>query len=306
MPEVVGIGQCALDLLGTVPSWPQPDSKVELPELTLQGGGPVATALVTLARLGISTALQGAVGADEAGRQIRAGLELEGVDCSGLHTQQGRRSQTAFIAVEPETARRTVFWHRGDALLALDQLDQEMIRAARVLHLDGLHLDLALQAAHVARDAGVMTVLDGGTLRPGMKRLLPWVDHAVVSQSFSEALSPGDPLKTCDDLLGFGAVAATVTLGAQGSITKLRTGHVHRQPAFKVRVVDTTGCGDVYHGAYIFGLLNDWPWPERLAFAAACAALKTRAIGGRAGIPVFDAVAGFLAAHGTTLPARLS
>jgi len=304
VPEVVGFGQCALDLLGTVPEWPQPDTKVELPDLSLQGGGPVATALVTLARLGVSTALQGAVGADEAGRQIRAGLELEEVDCSALVTLPGRRSQTAFIAVEPHTARRTIFWHRGDAQLAPEQLDLEAIRGARVLHLDGLHLEPALQAAHTAREAGVTTVLDGGTLRPGMKRLLPWIDHAVVSQTFSEAMSPGEPLRTCDTLLGFGAVAATVTLGSGGSITKLRSGHVHRQPAFKVHVVDTTGCGDVFHGGYIFGLLNDWPWPERLAFAAACAALKARAVGGRAGIPVYDIVAGFLAAHGTTLPAR--
>jgi len=301
MIEVVGVGQCSLDLLGTVEAWPVPDSKVELPDLTLQGGGPVATALVTLSRLGIRTALQGAVGGDEAGRQIRAGLELEDVACDHLVTLEGHRSQTAFIAVEPQTARRTVFWHRGDATISATQLDEPQIAAARVLHLDGLHLDVALHAAHVAREAGTLTVLDGGTLRPGMRRLLPFIDHAVVSESFSEAMAPGDPLATCEQLLGYGVTAATVTLGGRGSITKLRTGHEFRQSAFPVKVVDTTGCGDVFHGGYIFGLLQNWDWPEKLAFAAACAALKTRAIGGRSGIPVFDAVAGFLTAHGVTL-----
>lgn len=302
MVEVVGVGQCSLDLLGTLEKWPVPDSKVELPELTLQGGGPVATALVTLSRMGIRTALQGAVGGDEAGRQIRAGLVLEEVDCRHLQTLQGRRSQTAFIAVEPETARRTIFWHRGDAMIAPGQLDEEQIAHARVLHLDGLHLDVALLAAHVAHEAGTLVVLDGGTLRPGMKRLLPFVDHAVVSENFSAALAPGDPLAACEQLLGFGVTAATVTLGAQGSVTKLRTGQQFRQPAFQVEVVDTTGCGDVFHGGYIYGLLQGWGWPEKLAFAAACAALKTRAIGGRAGIPVYEAVASFLATHGVTLP----
>ena len=304
MAEVIGVGQCSLDLLGTVDRWPQADSKIELPELVLQGGGPVATAMVTLSRLGIRSAIQGAVGDDDAGRQIRAGLELEEVDCGGLITQEGRRSQSAFIAVEPRTARRTIFWHRGDAQIRAEQLDAETIRRSRVLHLDGLHLDVALHAARLARAEGVLTVLDGGTLRPGMKRLLPFIDHAVVSESFSEVLSGGDPLRTCDQLLGFGVTAATVTLGSRGSFTKLSSGHVYTQPAFKVEVVDTTGCGDVFHGAYIFGLLKGWPWPYLLAFAAACAALKTRAIGGRTGIPVLEAAVSFLMSPGVVLPQR--
>src|SRR5210317_1996623 len=81
MPEVVGVGQCALDLLGNIGRWPEPDSKAELSELLEQGGGPVATALVTLARLGVDTAIQSSIGADDAGEKIRAGLEREGVDC---------------------------------------------------------------------------------------------------------------------------------------------------------------------------------------------------------------------------------
>ncbi len=302
MAEVVGVGQCSLDMLGTLAAWPEPDSKIELPELSVQGGGPVATALVTLARLGVSVAIQGAIGNDDAGRQIRTGLELEAVDCRNLLTLEGRRSQSAFIAVEPQTAHRTIFWHRGDARLEAQQLDEAQIAAARVLHLDGLHLDVALHAAHLARRHGVTTVLDGGTLRPGVKRLLSLIDHAVVSESFAAAMLPDNPSAVCEQLLGFGAEAATVTLGERGSVTRLRTGHEYRQPAYRVEAVDTTGCGDVFHGAYIFALLQDWPWSTRLAFAAACAALKTRALGGRAGIPVYAAVAGFLAGQGVSLP----
>ena len=302
MAEVVGVGQCSLDMLGTVEPWPEPDSKVELPELVVQGGGPVATAMVTLSRLGISTALQGAVGSDDAGRQIRAGLELEEVDCSRLLTFEGRRSQTAFIAVDPGTAQRTVFWHRGDARITPEHLDVQQIRQARVLHLDGLHLDVAMHAARIARQHGVATVLDGGTLRSGVKRLLPFIDHAVVSEHFAQTLCPGDPSAACERLLGYGVTAATVTLGERGSVTRLRTGHEYRQPAYKVDVVDTTGCGDVFHGAYIYTLLQEWPWQTKLAFAAACAALKARSIGGRSGIPVYEAVAGFLAGQGVALP----
>jgi ribokinase len=298
--DVVGLGQCALDFLGRVPAYPEVDSKAELSELLVQGGGPVATALVTLARLGVPAAFLGRVGDDDFGIRIRKGLEQEGVDCRGLLTDPGAVSQLAFIAVEETTGRRNIFWSRGSVRpLSPADIDIDLIRNSRILHLDGLQAEASLCAARIAREAGVTTVLDGGTFREGTAELLPFIDHLVVSERFARQISDdSNPQGALQRLLDQGAQAATVTLGERGSHTLTLQGKEFHQPAFAVRAVDTTGCGDVFHGGYVFGLLLDWSLPQTLRFAAACAALKVRALGGRTGIPRLEEVEGFLKEKG--------
>jgi sulfofructose kinase len=292
--EVVGLGQCSLDLLGQLGDFPEIDSKVELRDCLLQGGGPVATALVTLARLGVSTTFVGRIGDDDFGQRIRAELLAEGVDCQGLACDAGHSSQFAFIAVDSQ-GRRNVFWTRGSARpLAPEEVDGVLVGSCRVLHLDGLHHQSSLAAARLARQAGVMTVLDGGTFRQETAELLPWIDHLVVSERFARHLSPDDPGAALAELLLYGGKAVTVTLGERGSLTLTASGEFHRQPAFAVSAVDTTGCGDVFHGGYIYGLLQDWSLPRTVRFAAACAALKARALGGRTAIASRDEVESFL------------
>jgi len=293
--QVVGVGQCSLDLLGRVAQYPPVDQKAELEEVLIQGGGPVATALVVLSRLGIGTAFFGRVGDDENGHRIRQGLLEEGVDCQGLRTDPDATSQFAFIAVEKGSGHRNVFWTRGSARpLEADQIDPAVIRGCRVLHLDGLQFEAALASAELARSCGVTTVLDGGTLRPETERLLPLVDHPVVSERFARQLFPADPLRALERLLVYGGIAATVTFGAGGSHTLTAEGDCFHVPAFAVTAVDTTGCGDVFHGGYIYGLLQGWPLRRVVAFAAACAALKTRALGGRTAIPTLAEVEALL------------
>lgn len=294
-PCVVGLGQCSLDILGQLDHYPELDQKAELNSLLLQGGGPVATALVTLARLGVPVAMVGAVGDDEFGQQICRGLQEENVDCSHLVRAPGAVSQVAFIAVDP-LGHRNIFWHRGTASPALpDSVPDFLPASVRILHLDGLHLDAAIAAAERARSRGVVTVLDGGTLRSGMERLLPLIDHLVVSEKFARQLPHcGDADDALHRLSGSGAQAVTITLGSSGSRTLCADGHLFSQPAFDVDAVDTTGCGDVFHGGYIYGLLQEWPLRQTVRFAAACAALKTRAMGGRTAIPGLPEVLSFL------------
>lgn len=290
-PHVIGLGQCSLDIIGQTGSYPELDQKIELHSLLLQGGGPVATALVTLARLGVPVAMVGAVGDDEFGRQIRDGLVKEKVDCTYLGQPSGSSSQVAFIAVDPE-GHRNIFWHRGTARPAVPESFQSLLSdSVRILHLDGLHLEQAVAAAGMARNLKVVTVLDAGTRRPGMERLLPLIDHLVVSEKFaSQTIHRHDPEAALKQLAAYGAEAVTITLGEAGSLSLNAEGQLFRQSAFTVDAVDTTGCGDVFHGGYIYGLLQDWLLPQTIRFAAACAALKTRALGGRTAIPTLQEV----------------
>ncbi|MBW2476218.1 MAG: sugar kinase [Deltaproteobacteria bacterium] len=287
---VLGLGQCSFDLLGSLACYPQLDQKVELNSLLLQGGGPVATALVTLARLGVQTKILSRIGDDHFAHLIRSGLEREGVDCLHLSFDRRQTSQLAFIAID-QSGHRNVFWHRGTArALQADQLPLDVIGSAAVLHLDGLHITPSVVAAQAARQNGVVTVLDGGTLRTDTEKLLPLIDHMVVSQTFARQVAGHDLFKALDKLSAWNAEAVTITLGREGSLTRLQDGTCFRQPAFRVEAVDTTGCGDVFHGGYIYGLLQQWPMCDVVRFAAACAALKTRAVGGRTAIPTLQDV----------------
>ena len=293
--HVTGIGQCSLDYLGLVDVYPHADTKKEVLTWQEEGGGPVATALVALERLGISCSFYGITGDDEAGRKIRQLLVDEGIDVKGLLQRKESSSQLAFIAVEKDTGRRTIFWKRpsGKALQPED-LDEDFLIGSDLLLIDGLMLDVSLAAVKKAAELNIPVMLDAGSARPGMPELAGCCDYVVASEVFAEGLgwelTPQALLKKYDSL---GARALTITLGERGSITAA-DGRIIRMPAFKVEAVDTTGAGDVFHAGYIFGLLHGWDLERVVRFASAVAAIKCRQMGGRQGIPRMDEVMQFL------------
>jgi ribokinase len=287
--QVYGLGQCSLDYLGKVEAYPPPDVKCEFSDLTIQGGGPVATALVALSRWGISCTLAGVRGDDSFGEWIQSSLDAEGVNLQGLITRKGFASQFAFIVAEPGIGRRTIFWRRPTGPPpAPDELDFETIRSARVYHTDGLFPEAAIAGARVAREAGVEVVVDAGSLRKGMLELARWTDCYIASSVFARALTGGhDPLEACYRLADLGPRLVGVTLGPKGYVA-LERGKIISGPAHPVRAVDTTGCGDVFHAGFIYGLLRNWDSTKSLDFAAWAAARVSLRLGGRAGIPSLD------------------
>jgi ribokinase len=236
----------------------------------------------------------GTVGGDPEGGWILRGLQDEGVDCRQLQVDPAGTSQLAFIVVEAGSGCRNIFWKRGACRpFSFSSSARQAIAQSRVLLLDGLDEENSIRAARQAREAGVTTLLDGGSLRPGSTGLLPLIDHLVVSEKFARQFTgQPDPQAALAPLAVHGA-AVTVTAGAGGSWS-LIDGQAFQQPAFPVTAVDTTGCGDVFHGGYVFGLLQGWPLPQIVRFAAACAALKTRSLGGRTAIAGLDETLAFL------------
>ncbi|MFC1890437.1 carbohydrate kinase family protein [Thermodesulfobacteriota bacterium] len=288
-PLVVGLGQCSIDVIGTVDEFPGPDEKTELNNLRIQGGGPVATALVTLARWGIRTALIGVVGDDPFGDFIRIDLAGEGIDLSTLVRAPSVRSQFALVVAETGTGNRNIFWDRGvQAPPGLGSLDLSMIPRASCLHLDGLMAEASIAAARLAGAHGVPVMYDGGTLRDGSIELACLSDYLVVSHKFSiQYLSADDPDRAARELAGLGPAMVTVTLGAGGSVTFTKDG-TFTQRALEIDAVDTTGAGDVFHGALIYGILQGWDAATSIRTATAAAGLKCLEPGGRAGIPTFE------------------
>lgn len=293
--SVTGIGQCSWDYLGLVDSWPAPDSKEEVRQWEEQGGGPVATALAGLARLGVLCRFHGVIGDDDAGDNIRRSLAAEGIDCSGVAVREGAVSQAAFIAVERGSGRRTIFWRRpSGAPLAPAELAEGFLEGSDFLLLDGLMAEVSLHAARQAVERGVPVMLDAGRVRPGMLETARLCDYVVAGEQFALDLGwDGRDESFAALAKRTGAGVMTVTLGTRGSIT-CRGKELIRQPAFPVSAVDTTGAGDVFHGGYVYGVLQGWDLPATLRFASAMAALKCRKLGGRAGIPTLAEINAFM------------
>ena len=294
--DVVGLGQCCVDYLAVVGQYPGVNEKREVNNFTVQGGGPVATAMVTLSRLGASTSFIGKISDDYFGTLIKDSLTGEHVNIDHIVIEKGGSSQLAFIVIEKETGKRTIFWSRPTVTpISPDEINKELIRNAKVLHLDELMIEGSLEAARCAKDAGVTVVVDAGSLREGSLELIKMADYFITSEDFAKQYyyNNYDPKAAAMELLKLGSRAVVVTLGDKGSITVSKESYFY-QPAFKVKAVDTTGCGDVFHGAFVFGLLQKWDLKETIRFASATAALKCRNIGGRAAIPDLRDVEEFL------------
>ena len=289
--DVIGLGLNAVDHLCTVPAFPTFNSKLQMAGYSCQPGGQVATAMVALQRWGCRTSYLGTFGDGIIGELSRRSLAEEQVDLTGAVQRRGVANQMAVILVDQASGERTVLMHRPPALvLAPDELRRDLVTAGRVLHLDGYDLDAALTAAAWAHEAGMPVVVDLDTRSGAVERLVETSDAVIVSQEFAEQFTGrADPARAIEGLAAVTrAPLVAITLGDAGVIARSRLGVV-TVPACAVRCVDSTGAGDVFHAAFIYGLLHDWPLERTLRFANAAAALKCTQVGGRPGIPTVAA-----------------
>ena len=300
--DVVGLGLCTLDDLGLVPHLPRLDEGVPLLDVSRQGGGPVAQALVTLARLGAAAGFVGRVGEDDVGHRIRADMAAEGVDLSRMQVVPGATSARCIILIDQPSGKRSICASRGTAGdVPVAGLDLAYLCSGRVLHLDGHSREAALVAARAARAAGVTVCLDAGYPDPGLADLVALTDVLIAGERFAAAVDT-DERRAAARLLAAGPRIVVITRGERGSVTRTADA-AFCTPAFRVPVVDTTGAGDVFHGAYLFGLLQGWELDAVAEFASATAALKCTKLGGRAGIPRRTEVVDFLRERGRPVPA---
>lgn len=292
--DIVGIGVCTVDHLMKVPHMPGNNVNMKASAYLRQPGGLASCALVAAARLGARTKIIALVGDDDAGQYIRSELESEGVDTSSLIARSGSESHISLILVDEWTGDRSIITRPPTGRpIALSEIRREDITAAKVLFIDDVS-ELTLQAARWAREANMNVVLDPARPYEIIKEVLPYVDVPIVPEQWAEAWMPGRPPEAvAEALCAEGAAIAAVTLGARGSVVSWEGGTRHI-PAFPVDVVDTTGAGDAYHGAFMAALLEDWEVPRMARFAAAVGSLNCRAIGGRTALPARQEVDRFL------------
>jgi len=294
--DVVGLGENSIDHLCVVPRLPGLGDKVRAAHYELQGGGQVATAMVACRRLGLRAKYVGTVGDDAMGRIALAELAREGVDTHGVRVQRDTATRLSFILIDQASGERTVVWDHDPRLrIEPGSLRREEIACARVLHVDATDVPAALTAARWAREDGVVTCIDIDHVPEGADELLGLIDLCIVSAGFpSELTGERDRERALVALRRWNPTGfLCMTLGAEGALA-LDGDRIIHAPAFAVEPVDTTACGDVFHGAFLYAALAGFELAPALRFANAAAALKTRALGGRPGIPTLAEVQAFL------------
>ena len=300
--DILGLGAVAVDDLLYVDEYPPAESKVRVRRRVRQCGGLTGTALVAAARLGSRCAYVGMLGDDELSRFVINGLTREGIDLTHRVRRVDARPCHSTVIVDRQRKTRTIF-AAVEGPIGADHLlpEADLIRAAGVLLIDHHGLQGTIRAARIAWEAGVGVVADlERDPGPPFDELLPLVDHLIISKKFARELtSIDDPAGAAAKLHTFDSQSVVITCGSAGCWyvdATCRQGPRHC-PAFEVEVVDTTGCGDVFHGAYASALARGEDQHRRVTLASAVAALKATQEGGQAGCPSLATVNQFLQEH---------
>lgn len=289
--DIVAIGGTTVDHLNVVDEFPERDQKIVPKYSSIQGGGQAATAIACAARLGLNTAFIGTVGWGAIGQFSIDTLKKEGVDTSFVVQQNDHSPALSSIIIEKNKGSRTIIADRG-TLKNIPIKDEmyEVIKNSKIVHSDAHFPEENLKLIKFARENGVEICMDAEPHTPNSEQFVHYSDILIVSRRFVEDRYEQDYEKALNDFMDYGAKIAIITLGKYGSIGIAKGDKycttVSEYPVEDV--VDTTGAGDVFHGAFLYGYLQGWDLEKNMVFANVCSGLKCRKMGGRLGMPTLE------------------
>jgi sugar/nucleoside kinase (ribokinase family) len=280
--DALFIGQSYIDVTILSDSMPFGDDKAVARDYAVSFGGNAVTAAFACAKLGVIPDLLTSLADDWLGRMF---LDMAAKYQIPVHGRKVKQSSLSFIM--PNDGKRAILRARDDAYLHPFPILN--MAGCRALHLDGHQADAALYYAKACRADGILTSLDGGGLRSNTHELLAYIDVAIVAERLCAQMHLST-LAMLDYLRGRGCRIGGVTEGERGMLYFNENGTISRLPALPVpreRIIDTSGAGDIFHGAYMASYLSqpDLPWHEHFCLARAASAHKIQHLGNEAGLP---------------------
>lgn len=296
MSKVVGIGACVMDTLINVPNYPTEDTKLRATNSKPAGGGPVATGIVAVSKLGVDAEYIGVLSDDNGGQFLLKDFEKYGVSVDHVDIKSGYRSFTSVIWLSAATTSRTCVFDKGNLPpLVLNEQQKEAIKGAQLLMVDGNELDAAVEAAQIARSNGVKVLYDCGGLYEGVERLLQYTDIMIPSEEFSLAHTGATDAQEAAKRLYemYHPEVVVITQGKRGGLLYDGTRTVS-YPIYPAVVVDSNGSGDVFHGAFAAAVVKGYDYETCCHFSSAVSAIKCTGVGARESVPDFDTVKAYL------------
>ncbi len=301
MADIIGLGEIVIDFVAKVPYFPKPDEKIDATSQDKFAGGVTANYITAVSRLGISAGFMGAVGDDAEGDFLIKDLENERVDHTYTLKKKNRQTPVNFVIVDSNGDKVIIQSpHMQTTKLEIDDIDENYIKNAKLLHTTAIHLDITKKAVEIAKkyDLIVSFDLEKQISIRGWNVLEPIIKNTDIlcpnKAGAMELTNTSTPEEAASVLIKKGPKIVVVTLGSRGCLIQTKDKKII-VPAFKIdNVVDTTGAGDTFNGAFSVGYLKGWSLKEIGEFANAAAALKIQKMGARTGMPNFDQVMNFI------------
>jgi sulfofructose kinase len=290
--DIICVGYACYDLIFQVPHHPAEDEKLSSSAHFACGGGPAANAAVAIARLGLTSEFIGYLGNDLYGDSHLAELQS-----AGVNTQQIQRGSiatpVATLIVKPNGTRTVVNYTEASTILPAVHAMLNSNHPPSVLLVDGHQPNISAHLIKQAKQLGIPSILDAGSLHAGTQQLMSEVDYLAASEKFARQLTQqNDPHQALQQMRSL-AANVIITLGERGLIWAQGkcSGTL---PAFIVQAIDSTGAGDAFHGGLAVALASQQRWEDALIYASAVAALCCTKVGARPGMPTQIEVADFL------------
>lgn len=290
--EVLVAGLNVVDVLTRLPDEVRRGEKHEIRDLLIQGGAPAGNAACVLASLGWRTGFIGYLGDNTLSAIARAEFVQHGVVEDYFLHDSIACPAVAVVEIDPENGERTVFYSVANYHhLEAKDIPADAVRRARLILVDGYETDAALTMLQTAAELGCRSVVDVEAGEPDtLHQIISFATDAILPLATAQQLTGRDgPAEVLGALCDWTRGQVIVTDGERGSWAAAEDGILH-QPAICVAAVDTTGCGDAYHGAYASALLDGFPLRLRMEFAAWVASRVALQLGGRSKLPTLDSI----------------
>jgi len=288
--DVLGLGSVSIDFVGKVKSWPAEGTKLPFQSFSIHDGGLVATALVAVARLGGEACFVGKLGYSEMASRAIGALVKDNVDTSLVIRTKNTEPIISFVFTNSSNGQRNIFFTRDNVQYPLPSEFpvQDWYNMTKVLLIDSESGAAGIQAAKICAQHGIPVVVDLEQNEPHVYELMAISSHVIVSQDFAAEYTGNKDIRQMVTALKASPEQTIIITRGEHGCVGLTTDDFFELPAFEVDVVDTTGCGDVFHGAYALALARKQTPLEAARFASAAAALCATKLGGRDGIPTAE------------------
>lgn len=299
--DLLGQGIAPVDFFVSIYDFPARGQKANsVPASSLiAGGGPVPNAACTFARMGGSASVISSFGDDYWGRFAREEMDRFGVRHDLCIIRKNCPSAVASAWINIDNGDRTIVLDRHPRLfIRPGDINLKRLPRPRLILIDGRHVEADTKLARWGKKVGARVMLDIGSVRNPVDDLFPYVDVLVCADEYARNhFKTRLIIKAAREFKSSGIPEVVVTSGISGSFGIDADGREHSQRAYKVKSIDATGAGDVYHGAYLFGIHKGWDMARKMQFASAAAALKCRRPGARMGIPTLRQTLKFMKNH---------